>query len=70
LLANIVNGRSDPERPWEWYDYGMLMGLGVGTVLVIAGGVQQTKHTQTTSGQKCDAVLTADTDLQQARSRC
>ena len=35
IITNILNGRSDPELSWKWYDYGTLMVLALVIVVVM-----------------------------------
>ena len=35
MLTNLVNGRSDPDLPWKWYDWCLLLEIGAGIVVVM-----------------------------------
>ena len=35
IFGNILNGRNDPELPWQWYDYAILMVLAAIIVIVM-----------------------------------
>ena len=35
MLTSLLTGCKDPELQWQWYDYVMLLGIGMGLVAVV-----------------------------------
>ena len=35
MLTSLLTGGKEPELKWQWYDYVMLLGIGMGLVAVV-----------------------------------